>query len=496
MKTSITWLHLSDLHSYKLRDGWDSERILTKLLDDLQEMQSEHGLKPDFIAFTGDAAFGHVKDSPGHSISDQFDEAHHLFNNVRSAFNPQIPLDRFFIIPGNHDVNRQAVTPDQIEWLDNQKDINSIISLMQNNARQWQRYMERLTDYTKFLNKYGYIHLLRDPEHLIYSNIINIEGVEIGIAGFNSAWSCSREDEKGKLWMGGRWQIEQLLTKIGKARLKIALVHHPSNWLVGVEDPHFHRQIAIDFDFCLHGHEHQDWVEQIDSHIRIAAGASYEHSQSTNGYNFVRVNLEDGTGEVWLRHYDNRGGGWIPANVYQKTNNDGLWGLNLPKITNYSLSSELSIEKKSQTDLNVGLNISREPTTSIIKTRDMRRFKTYGSDLPPIVDAWVGREQELLALNRLKNGIVVVTGIGGQGKSTLIAKFLEEWRLNHSDGFWDWRDCREEGERFHTQLMAFFEHITDGEITGTNLAGADTKEIVKYLFQIASDKPGILLRPT
>ena len=53
---------------------------------------------------------------------------------------------------------------------------------------------------------------------------------------------------------------------------------------------------------------------------------------------------------------------------------------------------------------------------------------TYDSDLPPLVETWVGRDQELDLLNDISNGVVTITGIGGQGKSALAAIFLKNLR--------------------------------------------------------------------
>jgi predicted MPP superfamily phosphohydrolase len=64
---SITWLHLSDVHLCKPRTGWDVHRVLRPLLADLRRMQSEHGLCPDLIFFSGDLAFGNIGTGPDES---------------------------------------------------------------------------------------------------------------------------------------------------------------------------------------------------------------------------------------------------------------------------------------------------------------------------------------------------------------------------------------------------------------------------------------------
>ena len=56
--STITWLHLSDLH---FRQGeqheWDEDIVLRKFLDDVQERIDHDGLALDFVVVTGDIAF-------------------------------------------------------------------------------------------------------------------------------------------------------------------------------------------------------------------------------------------------------------------------------------------------------------------------------------------------------------------------------------------------------------------------------------------------------
>ena len=85
-----------------------------------------------------------------------------------------------------------------------------------------------------------------------------------------------------------------------------------------------------DFKFLLHGHEHQDWVESVadGAFTTIAAGACYDRSDKENGYNFVRLDLETGRSEVFLRRYDRTGGGWVLRPVHGDAPN-GSWPLDL-----------------------------------------------------------------------------------------------------------------------------------------------------------------------
>jgi predicted MPP superfamily phosphohydrolase len=321
---TITWLHLSDLHSCNPKTNWDARRVLKSLKGDLQQMGKKYGLTPDLIFFTGDAAFGQIGKGKGETLADQFDDAHCLFEEVRQAFHPSVPHSNVFLVPGNHDVDRGEVTQEQTEWL-RQADVSTVTKLIQEAGSRWAGYMERLKAYKEFLKQRRYEHLLGDPDRLIYAQTREVCGLKIGIAGFNSAWSCSPQDEKGRLWLGGDWQEGVLTSQLDEADFKIALIHHPLNWFVKQEDPKLSRLIEREFAFCLHGHLHQEWVEESsDGHTRIAAAACYERSDRENGYNFVRLSLETGLGEVWLRRFDSDGGGWVQRNISGKTDDFGM----------------------------------------------------------------------------------------------------------------------------------------------------------------------------
>src|SRR5688572_824705 len=90
----ICWLHLSDLHA-RLRDGWDTKEITAALITDLRSLNREHGIRPNFVVFTGDCAFGTV---PGESMTQQYQQARQFFDGVRQAFNPEIPIRDLYLV--------------------------------------------------------------------------------------------------------------------------------------------------------------------------------------------------------------------------------------------------------------------------------------------------------------------------------------------------------------------------------------------------------------
>ncbi len=103
---------------------------------------------------------------------------------------------------------------------------------MKEGGFEWRRWVERLGDYRSFLERHELKHLFDDSERLIWSTVREVADISVGVAGFNTAWSCGRDGERGRLWMAGKYQQGVLRPKIGNADFSIALMHHPPDWLV------------------------------------------------------------------------------------------------------------------------------------------------------------------------------------------------------------------------------------------------------------------------
>jgi predicted MPP superfamily phosphohydrolase len=467
--TTLTWLHLSDLHVCKPKTGWDAKRVTDTLCKDLKKMQQDRGLQPDLIFFTGDAAYGHMGNGEGKSIAEQFRDAHDFFTAVRESFDPPIEQRNFFIVPGNHDVNRNRITDFETEWLlSKQRNLDEITRCIQDTGANWKKLLERLDDYAHFLQTYGYDHLLTGRDRLIYADAREINGLRVGIAGFNSAWSSRGvgREEMGRLWMAGRFQLETLNGQMPPCDFKIALLHHPFNWLFPEENPTFGRQLERDFPFVLHGHEHQDFIKSDagNGHTVISAGACHEWSESkNNGYNFVRLDFSAGTGEVWLRQYESTGGGWIPRIIHDRTDDRGCWQLThlqpwMQKLMevkhpkkNNELTEEGSIEIPPNSKIDRVEDYEARYLQSVAKKLDY--IELFGIDLPreskeySLTVAYVSlnlsdeetteteaeEEEDDLTLtnqttfpteqvfdNLADKGRLLIRGIAGSGKTTIL----------------------------------------------------------------------------
>ena len=112
-------------------------------------------------------------------------------------------------------------------------------------------------------------------------------------------------------------------------------------------------------------------------------------------------------------------------------------------------------------------------------------------DTPPPTTTWVGRSEELLLMDHPGTKVIAITGIGGQGKSTLAAKFLADRKS--ADGFKDWRDCKEESNTLHTQIVRIIERITNGERRAADISGESTASVIKLFLNIVAAIDGVFV---
>ena len=150
----------------------------------------------------------------------------------------------------------------------------------------------------------------------------------------------------------------------------------------------------------------------------------------------------------------------------------------LPKLANFWQSRTAPVQ-------------SRDSQSPAAVATHKPKFKLKGleCDRPPNFDVWVGRELELRALETTNAKVVAICGIGGQGKSTLAAKFLHSVASGDTAfRFWDWRDCKEEGDRIRTQIISAIERILNAEDYENPLDKASDAELVDLFISISFDR--------
>lgn len=251
-------VHLTDLHINKKRFSNDNRLPITELIADLKEWN--HRKKIDFIIITGD-----IVDQGGISFNKNENYYSIIEEKVLKQIYQSLDLkkEHVYLIPGNHDINRVKVDPDTYSGLTDRlktpQSINSHISEFKNSYKMGLKGCE---NYNKYLR-------LRYPvkKNVRLSNfesafIFKYHDINIGIAGFNSSWSCFKESDESQILFG----TQQILNASdffnlsnNKTSFNIGLIHHPFELMSKDEADEAEAFLKKEgFNFVLGGHTHQD----------------------------------------------------------------------------------------------------------------------------------------------------------------------------------------------------------------------------------------------
>ena len=321
----ITWLQISDLHLRGSR-AYDANVVLKALLRDVGERIKEDELRPDFVAVTGDLAFS-GKPAEYELVRRFLDELLRVTG---------LDKGRLFLVPGNHDVDRSLITRGAQAIGDGLTDRDSANDVLATPADR-QLMMARFQGYRDFVNDYLAGHLLFGDERYFYVRSLDLAGQRVAIMGLNSAWlSASVEDRAKGLLIGERQARAALdLADEAGAAIRIALMHHPLDWLREFDRDDSAAILADGCHFILHGHLHHTAATQLTSPDGAATiltgGACYETRQYANTCNWVQLNLAAGNGTVILRRYsDARNGFWAKDTLTYRNAPDGVCRFRLP----------------------------------------------------------------------------------------------------------------------------------------------------------------------
>ena len=236
------------------------------------------------------------------------------------------PKSRLLPVPGNHDTARSAISPlavTAVEGLNSEKSVNHFLE----NESDRLLVFPRFYGYQSFVNQYfGSEYLQFDHANYFYVKELEIANKKLAILGLNSAWLSASDKDYRQLILGER-QVRSALDKSKSADLRLAVVHHPFDWLKDFDRENVEPLLTNNCDFILHGHMHQVGLLQtptVRKAVVISAGACYETLEHPNSYNFVHLDLGTGIGEVNLRMYSKMRGGFWTKDVLNYQDVDGV----------------------------------------------------------------------------------------------------------------------------------------------------------------------------
>jgi 3',5'-cyclic AMP phosphodiesterase CpdA len=292
------WLHVSDFH-FKSGDAYDQDVVLRALVRSVAEFR-RNGRQPDLIIATGDVAH--------RGQESEYRAATKFFHELCAAAG--VDKRRLYVVPGNHDIDR-ALGVGLVRTMETREEADVYFgpSFPKPHITQKQRAFQHW--YDQFFDG---IRLFPKTSTCGPLEVVDIGSLTVGILPVNSALFRQGDDDHAKLWVGRRCldaAVEELNT-LGPA-LKIALVHHPLDWLHEAERSNVRTALQSNVDIILRGHLHETDVEAVagvmGGALHMAAGAAYQTRRWPNRALYASVHdhrievfpirYEDQPREIW-----------------------------------------------------------------------------------------------------------------------------------------------------------------------------------------------------
>jgi predicted MPP superfamily phosphohydrolase len=247
-------VHLSDIHLSKENLTSLKQFYISALLKDLKKWNS---IKPiDLIVITGD-----LIDKGGISFSPD-DNCYEIFEKefISPILNElSIDKSRFIFVPGNHDVVESKIDKFSEKGFQDLSDIKEINTFVTDNRNNYHIGIERIKSFKEFEKKF-----YEDIPNCYITNfescfIVNIDGQNIGIAGFNSAWRCSPKLPYDKLLFGTQQILDaNTFFQEKSTSFNIALIHHPIEFISEIDRNELKSFLyTTNFHVKLCGHTHK-----------------------------------------------------------------------------------------------------------------------------------------------------------------------------------------------------------------------------------------------
>ena len=130
--------------------------------------------------------------------------------------------------------------------------------------------------------------------------ILDINGKKIGVSCLNSSWRCYDSKKDKGLIIVGDTQIASASSFINTCNLKIALIHHPYDWISDVEKKVIHNHLHSNFNLMFIGHVHEGDTSVETNYagslfVNVATGALTDIRSESRNYStgFTIIDYKD-----------------------------------------------------------------------------------------------------------------------------------------------------------------------------------------------------------
>lgn len=376
MENTINILHVTDAHINESNRAEIKQRV-----DALIKYLKVEKQEIDILAFTGDLAF-----SGQNNEYELFDEV--VLCPLKSQL--KINQSKILLVPGNHDVDRNAVGLlefRQTREFSSGREAESAIKGFNESCPRLAKYIDFQSKYS-VAGKDGYSY--KEHAHgLFTTRKLLIKGMLVGVACFNTAWLCVDDKDQNKLFLTEH-QIRTAIEELEGCNLRIALCHHPFEWLHESENEITTVDLKREFQLILTGHLHRPFsVSEATTSFQtlVFTGRALFDGKSgaevEDGFHLYKVAVSESIVTAQYRKYIRR------RNTYDGDNDHAQQGthsfaLSVPIATNavsalmaHKLSSVSSIIPS---EIHKALSSLQGTDTPVFITPKMRSFQFKGGE--------------------------------------------------------------------------------------------------------------------
>lgn len=302
----IKIIHLSDLHLESNNPSFEKKDIIGALAEDIKKYVDDSTL----LFFTGDlihkGGVGFKENKP--TAFQCFEE---IFINPIISKNP-ILKNKIFIVPGNHDVCRDKIDPISEDGLKSNLTTTKSVNEFIINNRSNIRHLDRISDYKDWEKEFYSTYPNSSLSLFENTFTIKVGLVNIGITCLNSSWLCKDDNDKENLIIG-RNQIENSLDKIKNCHVKLALSHHPLEFLTEFDREPVKIELYKNYDILFTGHVHElasSYTQDLYGNIFISIanstiGENPRERKYANGYTILELSPNEKIRTIYRKYIEN-----------------------------------------------------------------------------------------------------------------------------------------------------------------------------------------------
>ena len=328
----MRFLHLSDFHFAQDRIE-DFNLFFGPLLADVQEFHTN--IPIDYLIMSGD-----LVDKGGHSFADRarcfwfFKDT--VIRPIQEAL--RMETSQIYLVPGNHDVFRDM--DDRYQDIGLRQELDSVEKVNEFIDKDGS-LVNRIRIFKEFEKDFYRDHSQMSLSYYQSAFMSERKGKKVGIACLNSAWrSYDEETDLHNLLVGER-QITRATAFVIKADIRIALIHHPVDWLAEFDQFCVSTALEKNFNlvFCGHVHRNSAWTQTAlynGVFISIAPanwiyGIRTDSSTYANGYSIIDFDENNFIINVHHRRFSYAKNKYVPNT--DLGNDQGISTFQLPTTT-------------------------------------------------------------------------------------------------------------------------------------------------------------------